>query len=147
MKWKYKKYIDTLLSSCYILEGLLFMSKTSPRIDDAIKGMVAFDLWCFIKITITVYVKRLTLKWVWSYNKKYVIENDIFWREMKIFDYVFVFRLFSVYIFPISYHSIKVYVRIMNDGKCWKFEFSFMIQMIITFQKSNVIVFHWVIRP
>ena len=44
MKWKYKKYINVLLSYYYILEGLLFMSKTSLRIDDAIKGMLAFDL-------------------------------------------------------------------------------------------------------
>ena len=133
MKWKYKKYIDTLLSSYYILEGLLFMSRTSVRIDDAIKGMLAFDLWCFIKFTITVYVRSLTLKWVWSYNNKYVIENDIFWREVKVFDYVFVFRFFSVHIVPISYHSMKAYVRFMNDRKCWKFNFSFMIQMLIAF--------------
>ena len=53
----------------------------------------------------------------WPQNE-YVIENDISWREMRVFDYFFVFRLFSVYIVPISYHSKKSYVRFMNDGKC-----------------------------
>ena len=134
MKWKYKKYIDTLLSSYYILEGLLFMSKTSLQIDDAIKGMLAFDLRCFIKFTITVYVKSLTSKWVCNRKWYFLAWDESFWL-------LFCFRLFSVYIVPISYHSKKSYVRFMNDGKCWKFEFSFMIQMIITFQKSNEIVF------
>ena len=132
MKWKYKKYIDTLLSSYYILEGLLFMSKTSLQIDDAIKGMLAFDLRCFIKFTITVYVKSLTSKWVCNRKWYFLAWDESFWL-------LFCFRLFSVYIVPISYHSKKAYVRFMNDGKCWQFEFSFMIQMIITFQKSNEI--------
>ena len=118
-----------------------YVKNISPiRIDDEIKGMLAFDLWCFIKFTITVYVKSLTSKWVCNRKWYFLAWDESFWL-------LFCFRLFSVYIVPISYHSKESYVRFMNDGKCWKFEFSFMIQMIITFQKSNKIVFIHRILP
>ena len=131
MKWKYNKYIDTMLSSYYILEGLLFMSKTSLWIDDAIKGMLAFDLWCSIKFTITVYVKNLTLKWVWSCNNKYVIKNDIFWREMKFLDFFLFLGCFPYILFPYltidsTFHEwwkmlkIRVFIYNLNDNNLLK---------------------------
>ena len=135
MKWKYNKYIDTMLSSYYILEGLLFMSKTSLWIDDAIKGMLAFDLWCSIKFTITVYVKNLTLKWVWSCNNKYVIKIDIFWREMKFLDFFLFLGCFPYILFPyltidITFHEwwkmlkIRVFIYNLNDNNLLKIKWN-----------------------